>query len=225
MDVLALYDIHGNPDALDAVLADPRAAGPDAVVVGGDAVPGPFAAAVLDRLDALAVPVHRIRGNGEREVADPPAGDGLVAETARRSAAELGPERTRALGALPLTLERGGVALVRREPREHLVVAARARVAVEDAVELDGQRQRAERPRPLRPQLGRAAVGGLGHEVVAGRRVCDLALAVPADPVDRHGQRVEPVEHGGDAVPGPFAAAALGSASTASSASGLPWMS
>jgi len=97
MDVLALYDIHGNPDALDAVLADPRAAGPDAVVVGGDAVPGPFAAAVLDRLDALAVPVHRIRGNGEREVADPPAGDDLVAETARRSAAELGPERTRAL--------------------------------------------------------------------------------------------------------------------------------
>ena len=28
MDVLALYDIHGNVDALDAVLADPRAAGP-----------------------------------------------------------------------------------------------------------------------------------------------------------------------------------------------------
>ena len=69
MDVLALYDIHGNPDALDAVLADPRAAGADAVVVGGDAVPGPFAVAVLDRLGALDVPVHRIRGNGEREVA------------------------------------------------------------------------------------------------------------------------------------------------------------
>ena len=117
MDVLALYDIHGNPDALDAVLADPRAAGPDAVVVGGDAVPGPFAAAVLDRLDALAVPVHRIRGNGEREVADPPAGDGLVAETARRSAAELGPERTRALGALPLTLELDGVLYCHASPR------------------------------------------------------------------------------------------------------------
>ena len=117
MDVLALYDIHGNPDALDAVLADPRAAGPDAVVVGGDAVPGPFAAAVLDRLDALAVPVHRIRGNGEREVADPPAGDDLVAETARRSAAELGPERTRALGALPLTLELDGVLYCHASPR------------------------------------------------------------------------------------------------------------
>ena len=43
MDVLALYDIRGNLDALDAVLGDPRAAHPDAVVVGGDAVPGPFA--------------------------------------------------------------------------------------------------------------------------------------------------------------------------------------
>jgi hypothetical protein len=32
--VLALYDIHGNIDALDAVLADPRAADPDSVVVG-----------------------------------------------------------------------------------------------------------------------------------------------------------------------------------------------
>jgi Icc-related predicted phosphoesterase len=43
VNVLALYDIHGNVDALDAVLVDPRAAHPDVVVVGGDAVPGPFA--------------------------------------------------------------------------------------------------------------------------------------------------------------------------------------
>jgi hypothetical protein len=49
MDVLALYDIHGNIDALDAVLADPRVTEPDAVVVGGDAVPGPFARATLTR--------------------------------------------------------------------------------------------------------------------------------------------------------------------------------
>ena len=41
MRVLALYDIHGNVDALEAVLADPAAGGPDAVLVGGDAVPGP----------------------------------------------------------------------------------------------------------------------------------------------------------------------------------------
>ena len=40
MNVLALYDIHGNIDAPAAVLADPRAADPDVVVVGGDAVRG-----------------------------------------------------------------------------------------------------------------------------------------------------------------------------------------
>ena len=84
MNVMALYDIHGNVDALEAVLAE---AEPDAVLVGGDAVPGPFAAAVLDRLESLTVPVHWIRGNGEREVADAvgaaePAPDDLAAGTA-----------------------------------------------------------------------------------------------------------------------------------------------
>src|SRR5215212_5786833 len=117
MDVLALYDIHGNRDALDAVLADPAAAGADAIVVGGDAVPGPFAAAVLDRLDALTVPVHWVRGNGEREVADPPPGDDMVAQTARRSAEELGEARARALGALPLTVELDGVLFCHASPR------------------------------------------------------------------------------------------------------------
>jgi predicted phosphodiesterase len=112
MNVMALYDIHGNADALEAVLA---AAEPDAVLVGGDAVPGPFAAAVLDRLAALAVPVHWIRGNGEREVAEevdaaaPPDPEDLVRVTAALSAAELGGERARALGGLPLALELDGV--------------------------------------------------------------------------------------------------------------------
>jgi predicted phosphodiesterase len=62
MNVLALYDIHGNVDALEAALADPRSAGADAVVVGGDAVPGPFARATLARLSAIEVPVRWIRG-------------------------------------------------------------------------------------------------------------------------------------------------------------------
>lgn len=74
MRILALYDIHGNAEALDAVLADPRAAGPDAIVVGGDVVPGRFAQRALDRLaqvEAGGTPVHRVRGNGERESGDP----------------------------------------------------------------------------------------------------------------------------------------------------------
>ena len=114
MKVLALYDIHGNVDALEAVLADPRAAGPDAVVVGGDALPGPFARETLARLETLSVPVHWVRGNGEREVAQAtgapePAADDMAARTAAINAAQLGEERSRAFGALPLTVRLDGV--------------------------------------------------------------------------------------------------------------------
>jgi putative phosphoesterase len=122
VNVLALYDIHGNVDALEAVLADPRAADPDAVVVGGDAVPGPFAGAALDRLEGLSVPVHWVRGNGEREVAaavgapDPEPGD-WAAITGAITAAELGDERARALGDLPLTVELDGVLYCHASPR------------------------------------------------------------------------------------------------------------
>jgi predicted phosphodiesterase len=122
VNVLALYDIHGNLDALDAVLADPRAAAADAVVVGGDAVPGAFARATLGRLEALSVPVRWIRGNGEREVAEAvggpaPADDDLAARTAAITAAELGDEQARARGELPLTLELDGVLFCHASPR------------------------------------------------------------------------------------------------------------
>ena|SRR5215217_238670 len=122
MRVLALYDIHGNIDALDSVLADPGAADPDMVVVGGDAVPGPFARATLARLDTLSVPVRWIRGNGEREVGDAvggpvPADDDLVARTAAITAAEIGDERARALGELPLTVQLEGVLFCHASPR------------------------------------------------------------------------------------------------------------
>jgi predicted phosphodiesterase len=130
--VLALYDIHGNVDALEAVLADSRAAGPDAIVVGGDTVPGPFVGAALDRLDALTVPVHRIRGNGERETAEavdaatPPAEDDLAAVTAAASAAQLGGDRARTLGELPLTLTLDGVLYCHATPRADDEMVTRA---------------------------------------------------------------------------------------------------
>jgi predicted phosphodiesterase len=120
--VLALYDIHGNIDALEAVLADQRATGPDAVVVGGDAVPGPFAGAALDRLQELSVPAHWVRGNGEREVAaavgaPEPEPDDWAAITGAITAAELGDERALALGELPLTVELDGVLYCHASPR------------------------------------------------------------------------------------------------------------
>jgi putative phosphoesterase len=122
MNVIALYDIHGNLDAFDAVLADPRAAAPDVVVIGGDAVPGPFARATVDRIDALPSRVVWVRGNGEREVAEmvgapAPSPDDIVARTSAMSAAELGDDRARALGDLPLTLEIDGILYCHASPR------------------------------------------------------------------------------------------------------------
>jgi predicted phosphodiesterase len=122
MRILALYDVHGNADALEAVLSDPRAAGPDATVVGGDIVPGAFAGAVLDRLQALSGDVHWVRGNGERETAAavngprPAEGDN-AAEMSAFTAQQLGPERARALGELPLTVVVDGVLFCHATPR------------------------------------------------------------------------------------------------------------
>ncbi len=125
MKILALYDIHGNPDALDAVLADPRAERADVVVVGGDAVPGARAREAIDRLNELAVPVQWVRGNGEREVAAAVAGppglgsdaEDLAASTAEVTAAELGAARARQLGELPLTQTIDGVLFCHASPR------------------------------------------------------------------------------------------------------------
>ena len=68
MQIAALYDIHGNLPALEAVLADVEADRPDLVLVGGDLVAGPFPAECLDALRALEPNVVFIRGNGDREV-------------------------------------------------------------------------------------------------------------------------------------------------------------
>ena len=42
MPVAALYDIHGNLPALEAVLQEVRRAEVDRIVVGGDVFPGPM---------------------------------------------------------------------------------------------------------------------------------------------------------------------------------------
>jgi predicted phosphodiesterase len=68
MRVAALYDIHGNAPALDAVLDDVRRAGVDRIVVGGDILPGPMPREALDRLARVDIPIDYITGNGDREV-------------------------------------------------------------------------------------------------------------------------------------------------------------
>ena len=68
MRVAALYDIHGNLPALEAVLAEVEAAAPDLVVVGGDVVAGPLPGETLERLVALGDRVRWVMGNADRMV-------------------------------------------------------------------------------------------------------------------------------------------------------------
>lgn len=74
MRVAALYDIHGNLPALEAVLQEVRRLGVDQLVVGGDVVPGPMPRETLDYLLNLNMPVQFIRGNGEVSVLEQIAG-------------------------------------------------------------------------------------------------------------------------------------------------------
>lgn len=66
MRIAALYDIHGNLPALEAVIAAVRGERVDAIVIGGDVIPGPMPRECLNLLRALQIPMHYIPGNGER---------------------------------------------------------------------------------------------------------------------------------------------------------------
>jgi predicted phosphodiesterase len=74
MRIAALYDIHGNLPALEAVLDDIRRERVDRVIVGGDVLPGPMPRETLDLLLALEIPVQFILGNGEVAVLEVMAG-------------------------------------------------------------------------------------------------------------------------------------------------------
>lgn len=68
MRIAALYDIHGNLPALEAVLSDVEKANVDCLVIGGDALSGPMPVETLLLLQNLAVPVKFIHGNGESDI-------------------------------------------------------------------------------------------------------------------------------------------------------------
>jgi predicted phosphodiesterase len=109
MRVAALYDIHGNLPALEAVLEDVRRADVSLIVIGGDLVPGPLPRETLDRLDDLDVPIRFIHGNGESAVLAELAGkDSSVPapfrEIIRWTARQLEPEQQRSMSRWPPTV-------------------------------------------------------------------------------------------------------------------------
>ena len=66
MRVAALYDIHGNLPALEAVLAEVEREGVDAIVIGGDIASGPPQPREVVELVRSLPNAHCIRGNADR---------------------------------------------------------------------------------------------------------------------------------------------------------------
>jgi putative phosphoesterase len=99
--VAALYDVHGNLPALDAVLAEVDSLGVDVIVSGGDIATGPMAAECIDRLRTRAERVEWVRGNADREAVPEHVRERAGAVLAER----LGEERRAHAAGAPLTAE------------------------------------------------------------------------------------------------------------------------
>lgn len=110
MRVAAIYDIHGNLPALEAVVDDIRRSGVDEIVVGGDVLPGPMPRETLAFLAELDIPTRYIRGNGDRAVLEQLTGVEPITlaeqyrEVVRWTASQLGEEHARVLASWPRTL-------------------------------------------------------------------------------------------------------------------------
>jgi predicted phosphodiesterase len=110
MRVAAVFDIHGNLPALEAVVQEIRQAEVSLVVVGGDVVPGPMPRETIACLLNLGIPVQFIYGNGEIAVLDQMAGRDPAAvpeqyrPIIRWTAQRLHPEYGRLLAGWPKTL-------------------------------------------------------------------------------------------------------------------------
>ena len=104
--VAALYDVHGNLPALGAVLAEPDVQSADVVLVGGDAVVGPFPGETLAALLALGEQARFVRGNTDRILGEL-AEDDPWAERTAWVRDRLGDDGTRTVTAWPGTASLG----------------------------------------------------------------------------------------------------------------------
>jgi putative phosphoesterase len=141
MRIAALYDIHGNLPALEAVLAEIRLSDADTVVVGGDVLPGPMPRETLARLLDLPLPVRFIHGNGDRAVLEELTGAGAsglppeAREAVRWTARQLTPDDRLRLAGWPATLRLavpglGAVLFCHATPRNDTEIFTRQTPAV-----------------------------------------------------------------------------------------------
>ena len=131
MRVAALYDIHGNLPALEAVLVEVRDAKPDAIVIGGDVVPGPMPRECLELLRALEIPMHCIPGNGERVVLaqrqgmEPTEVPEAFRDVIRWNAEQLSDNDAKWIASWPRTLSLDDVLFCHASPRNDVDVFTR----------------------------------------------------------------------------------------------------
>lgn len=121
--IAALYDVHGNLAALDAVLRE--ADGADMIVVGGDVASGPQPVEVLDRLAALGDRVRWVMGNADRELLRPPDSGDEAGRASRFSAALLQPPHRALIARFEPTIELDGVLFCHGTPRSDTEIVTR----------------------------------------------------------------------------------------------------
>jgi diadenosine tetraphosphatase ApaH/serine/threonine PP2A family protein phosphatase len=108
MRVAALYDVHGMPWALEAVLAEVDA---DAIVFGGDYLYGPYPREIVELVRGLDA--HMVRGNCED-----------MAE--EWETAQLAPGDLDWLQSLPLSVTVDGVLYCHAAPEDHMPITTAA---------------------------------------------------------------------------------------------------
>jgi predicted phosphodiesterase len=175
MRIAALYDIHGNLPALEAVLAEVEREAPDAIVVGGDLAPGPLVGECLALLAPLGA--RYVMGNGDRETVaafdgGTPQGPG-TAFTARG----LSRAQRDALAAFEPLVSLGGALFCHGSPRSDVEIVTTLtpdeRLApmlegVEEAVVVCGHTHRQFDRRIAGRRVVNAGAVGMPYEGVAG---------------------------------------------------------
>lgn len=120
MRVAAIYDIHGNLPALEAVLQEICDEKIEHIIIGGDVLPGPMPRETLERLRDLDPPAHFIYGNGDVAVLEQMTGKEPASvpqafrPVIRWSAEQLDPAHQQWLSTWPktVTLELAGLGSV-----------------------------------------------------------------------------------------------------------------
>ena len=156
MRLAFVSDLHGNLDALEAVVADLAEVAPDLVVNLGDCVSGPLdGARTCDRLIDLGWPT--VRGNHDRQLLDRPLDRMGLSDAATRPT--LADRHLAWLAALPASLQPApGVLAFHATPTDDLSYVAEE--VTEHGVRLRSREAMAAR---LGPTEARLLVGGHSH--------------------------------------------------------------